>query len=81
VARTKEPLTPSPAGLVILQAKRQLGWTLETMAHRSGVPWRTLYNHETGRRRSMLGGNASRLAKALTKAGVPVTEEQLRGDR
>lgn len=79
--RTKEAPSPSPAGLVILLAKHRLGWTLETMSDRSGVPWRTLYNHERGTHQAMHRTTATLLHRALSRAGLQVSIEQLQGAR
>ena len=48
---------------------------------RSGVPWRTLYNHERGTHQAMHRTTATLLHRALSRAGLQVSIEQLQGAR
>ncbi len=58
-------LTPSQ----VRAARALLGWSRQRLADESGVPYGTLTDFESGRRR-MFSTSLAKIARALDKAGV-----------
>ncbi len=58
-------LTPSQ----VRAARGLLGWSRQRLANESGVPYGTLSDFESGRRR-MFSTSLAKLARAFDKAGV-----------
>ena len=55
----------SRIGDILKAARARLGWSRETLAHRSGVSWSAIAQIESGRRRDVRLSSLSALAKAL----------------
>jgi hypothetical protein len=82
VAKKKQVKRPSPGvGGVLMKHKRErLGWSLDDLAHHSGIPSPSLYKHERGYRLKMRHAMALVLSRLFTEHGEPTTADQLRGD-
>ncbi len=80
--RRRKKLIPTVgvSGLVLKQARERLGWSLDDLASRSGIPGTTLYKIERTAR-TMRHGTAIALAETFTEAGFAVSAEQLRGSK
>jgi hypothetical protein len=82
VAKKKQVKRPSPGvGGVLMKHKRgRLGWSLDDLAHHSGLPKESLYKIEMGYRSCMRRATALVLAQTFTEHEEPTTADQLRGD-